>query len=504
MPLLKPPQAVVTVSARSVSRLLEGLGVVWCDAFGMGGDRGFGRLNFSLNTPCIPPLDDSRAWAVIMEELTFLKVGCLRFLLPPDGFITKHGTMDFDSVHFERLERFCEWAGANGASIILDTIYVPRNLQVKGEEPAEPGQDAPAAENWAVANRAAAIPRKFAEHFAGPLLDYLISERGWTQIRYYSPVNEPLYGGVLNNPKSDPYRAYTALMSALREELLERNLVPQRLSLLGPSTPSVQDWPIPGFHQRGLDLDPLLDAYDQHEYFARFDDAPPNANAMSVPMTELLDRHLVPHIAYAQAAGKPFLISELGHLYYGSRSGDPNGPATHEAFMLDAEFAVRALPLGVQGLLRWSFLNPGDINGRWQLLESSDGSYRRCENTYHGYATLIRYARPHSDVLGAQVESSFHPWPHVYACALRKMPQGGFTLLVVNDHESEQVRLSVKLPSPLETSELNIIRTDRTAKHALAGTVKCDGKSPQFNDKLPPRSLTAYTSLAYDPLLRGA
>ena len=506
MPILKPPQAAVTVSEKSVSRLQEGLGVVWCDAFGMGGDRALGRRNAPLNTTCIPPLDDERAWAILLEELTFLKVGCLRFLLPPDGFITKRGTMDFDSVHFERLERLCEWAGANGASIILDTVYVPRHLQVKDEEAPHPtlspGGRGKGEGAWAEANRAPANPRMFAEHFAGPLLDYCISERGWTQIRYYSPVNEPLYGGVLEHPKTDPFHAYAALLTALRKELVDRNLVPQRLSLLGPSTPSVQDWPLEGFYLRHLDLDPLLDAYDQHEYFARFDDAPPNANATSVPMTELINRHLAPHVAYAQAAGKPFLISELGHVYYGARRGDPNGPASHAAFILDAEFAVRAIPLGVQGLLRWSFLNPGDINGRWQLLETRDAPYARSPNTYYGYATLIRYARPHSDVLAAQVESSLHPWPHVYACALRKMPQGDFTLLVVNDHESEQVELAVKLPPPFVSSELHIIRTDRFAKHALAGAVKCDSKSRQFSDKLPPRSLTAYTSLAYDPLLR--
>jgi hypothetical protein len=462
----------------------------------MGGDSGMGQLNMPLNTPCMPPLDDDKHWSVLLEELTFLKVGCVRFLVPPDGFITKRGTMDFDSVHFERLERICEWAGANGASIILDTLYVPRYLQAKASQAAD------VAGVWAVNNCAPADPRAFAEHFAGPLLDYCISERGWTQIRYYSPINEPLYGGILNHPKTDAFHAYAALLTALREELVDRNLVPQRVSLLGPGTPSVQDWPIPEFHLRGLDPTPLLDAYDQHEYFARFDASPPNANAVSVPMTELINRHLLPHIAHAKASGKPFLVGELGHVYYGSSRGDANGPGTHAAFMLDAEFAVRAIAAGVQGLLRWSFLNPGDIDGRWQILETADGSYRRTENTYYGYANLIRYARPHSDVLLTHVESSFYPWPHVHTCALRKMPQGDFTLLAVNDHESEQVELTVKLPASFAARKISIIRTDRTLKHGKVEEVKFDGKGRRFSDRLPPLSLTAYTSLEYDPLLR--
>jgi hypothetical protein len=492
MSTLKAPHATVTVGDKSTSRLLEGLGVNWCDAFGMGGDRGVGQLNTPLNTQCIPLLDDTDNWRLLLEELTSLKLGCIRFLLPPDGFITKRGTMDFDCVHFQRLERLNAWASANGATIVLDTMYVPRHLQAKAE-----GNEGPV-----VDNRAAANPRIFAESFAGPLLDYCLSERGWTQIRYYSPVNEPLYGGVYHHPRGDTHRSFAGLMASLRKELIERDLVPQRLSLLGPGSPSVQDWPIPDFHARGLDLDPLIDAFDQHEYSARFDDSPPNANIESIPMTELIERHLIPNVNYARAKNKPFLITELGHAYYGSRRGDARGPATHESFLLDAEFCVRAINAGVQGIMRWSFLNPGDIDGHWQLLNTADGSYSRQANTFYGYANLVRYARPHSDVLEVQTESSLYPWPHIYACALKKMPQGDVSLLVVNDHDSETVELTVKLSPLFKAKKLNVIRTDRILKHEKVDEIKRDGKSSQFTDKLSPRSLTVYTSLEHDPLIR--
>ena len=490
---MKNPRATVTVGEQSISRLTEGLGINWCDAFGMGGNLGLGRRNMPLNTPCMPLLDDAEKWALLLEELTFLKVGCIRFLLPPDGFITKRGTMDFDTGHFQRLERLNEWAGANGATIILDTLYVPRHLQEKG----------PDAPGVALENRTAANPQKFAETFAGPLLDYCVAERNWTQIRYYSPVSEPLYGGILHDPKGKPYRAYASLLSALRQELLDRDLLPQRISVLGPTTPSIQDWPIPEFHARGLDLDPLVEAYAQHEYSARFDATPPNAHSDTLPMTELIQRHLVPHVNYAKSKGKPFFITEMGHTYYGHAQGDPNGPATHGAFLLDAEFTLRAINAGVQGLLRWSFLNPGDIDGSWQFLDTADGSYRRQPSTYYGYASLIRYIRPHADVLSVNVDSSLYPWPHIHACALRKPPQGELTLLVVNDHDSEQVDATVELPAAFRTKKLSIIRTDRTLKHALVGEVRRDAKGTRFTDALPPRSLSVYTSLEYDPLERG-
>ncbi len=484
--MLKARQASLIVGETSSSRLLEGIGVNWCDAFGLGGETGMGQRGMPLNTPAIPLLDNISGWETVLDELTVLKAGCIRFMLPPEGFITKRGTMDFDCPHFQRLERLNAWAGANGASIILDTIHVPHHLQVKGED--GPGV--------ALNNRAALDPTTFAEKFAGPLLDYCLSERGWNQIRYYSPINEPLYGGIYHHPKGDTYRAYAGLMASLRKELVDRDLVPQRISLIGPSAPSVQQWPVPDLHARGLDIDPLLDAYDQHEYSARFDGDPPNSNGDSIPMSELIERHLTPHVKYAESRGKPFLITEMKHSYFGAKQGDPNGPATHDAFLLDAEFAIRAINAGVQGLMRWSFLNPGDIDGHWQFLETADNSYRRCENTFYGYATLIRYARPHADVLQSSVQSNFYPWPHVHACALRKSPQGDVTVLVVNDHPSEQIELNVKLPASLR-KKVNVIRNDRTLKHAKVDEVK-----REFTDRLPPRSLTAYTTLEYDPLTR--
>jgi hypothetical protein len=489
---MKTQKATVAVSEQTISRLTEGLGVNWCDAFGMGGDAGLGRRDVPLNTPCIPLADDPDKWALLLEELTQLKAGCIRFALPPDGFITKRGTMDFDTPHFERLERLNEWAGANGATIILDTLYVPRHLQKKGADAPGIGED----------NRVPASAAAFAEHFAGPLLDYCVSERNWTQIRYYTPIAEPLYAGIFHDPQGDSYRAYAALLSALRKELMDRGLVPQRLWLMGPSAPTIEDWPIPTFHARGIDLDPLLDGYDQHEKSARFDGTPPNGAAETLAMGELIQHHLAPHVAYAKAKGKAFLVTELAHAHYGARRGDPNGPATHDTFLLDAEFIVRAINAGVQGLLRWSFLNPGDIDGPWQFLDTADGSYRRRENTFYGYANLIRYVRPHADVLNVHVESSLHPWPHIHACALRKAPQGDLSIVIVNDHESEAVEVTVEVPAAFRAKKLQLIRTDRTLKHALSDEIRRDGKGTRLTGSLPPRSLSVLTSLEYDALAR--
>ena len=101
-----------------------------------------------------------------------------------------------------------------------------------------------------------------------------------------------------------------------------------------------------------------------------------------------------------------------------------------------------------------------------------------------------------------QVESSLYPWPHVHACALRKAPQGDVTLLVVNDHDSEQIEATVKLPAIFRSKKLNVIRCDRTLKHVKTAEIKRDARNTPFTDKIPPRSLSVYTSLEHDPLTR--
>ncbi len=480
------------IGAEAVGRLIEGIGLVWNDAFGMGGDTGAGRKDYPLDTPTYPLLSDEERWKILLHDLSCLKPGWIRFMLPPEGITTKRGTIDTDSVHFERLAKVNAWAQAAGASIALDLCLIPRHLQMRGPDPAG---------GWAKANKAPADVDLYSRTFVRPVVSFLIEEMRLDQLRYISLVDEPFEGGAFHAPGADAFALHAAAHRAVRRDLAQRGFVPQRLQMTGPGTRSPVCWPIPDFHARGLDLDPYLDAYDEHCYVARLDRLPPCGNDDSIPMDVLTRHFLGPHAAYAARRNKPFFLSAIGTTYYGWRKGDRYGPSTHEAFITEAELIIRSMPLGVGGYLRYCFLNPGDIDGAWQLVDTADGSYRRCGHTFYGYANLCRYARQNSEVLAVETSSSGEKPGNVHACALRKVG-GQLTILVVNDHECESATVELRPARAFASRKLQRIMTSRAVWHEPGPTFLIGRRSPIFADEIPPMCLAVYAEMPYEDIAR--
>ncbi|MDP6779230.1 MAG: hypothetical protein QGI83_20925, partial [Candidatus Latescibacteria bacterium] len=46
------------------------------------------------------------------------------------------------------------------------------------------------------------------------------------------------------------------------------------------------------------------------------------------------------------------------------------------------EFAVRLLNVGVDGFCRWSFVNRGDVDGQWQLVDTWDEEHERLRASF--------------------------------------------------------------------------------------------------------------------------
>ena len=84
-----------------------------------------------------------------------------------------------------------------------------------------------------------------------------------------------------------------------------------------------------------------------HSYFARFDWQP----GEGYPLADA-EKRLRVWKQWATERGKPLFVSELGSMVFGWNGSDP-GPSTIDAAIKDAEFVVRALNVGVDGLNRW-------------------------------------------------------------------------------------------------------------------------------------------------------
>lgn len=198
--------------------------------------------------------------------------------------------------------------------------------------------------------------------------------------------------------------------------------------------------------------------------------------------------------AAAHQQGKPLFVAEMGTL--GGLS----------AALTDAEKIVRDLPAGADGFNRWSFINRGDLDGQWQLLQTWDTAHKKLldvytpyPNAYYVLGLLSRFTAKHSTVLGCRVTGgTVGPHERVFAASLRS-PKGNLTLAVLNDAERGwDATIDFRtLPATsrlyrYDVSQADKDRTDLTIRPQAEFGVT--GAASSFHDKLAPQSLTIYTT----------
>jgi hypothetical protein len=191
-------------------------------------------------------------------------------------------------------------------------------------------------------------------------------------------------------------------------------------------------------------------------------------------------------------------------MIYGWRGNNP-GPSTWEAAIKDAELVVRALNLGVDGFNRWSFVNRGDLDGVWQMIDTWDPVRKAlrktitpCPNAYFVYGLISRLAARHSSVVacaqsGGQVDGT----NRVFAAAL-KSSKGNLTWIIVNDAPREWVAAFSLEACPrraLYKYQVTGEQKDRPELkiNPLRAAAITAGKVV-FSDKLPPMSVTVFST----------
>ena len=330
-------------------------------------------------------------------------------------------------------------------------------------------------------------------------MEHLVKQRGYTCIKYLCINNEPGAGfSWWNAPPNRPLSIKPGL-EAVRKALDRRGL--KGLPLSGP------DYTNGGFpvtYPAGVDFLPILGAYDFHDYDADFDFRAHGHITQQERNAALWTRQ-------AHAEGKPLFLSEFGTMAYGWVPDMP-GPSCPQAALAGAEFVVRMLECGVDGMNRWSFLNRGDLDGQWQLVDTWDRKTKRLlkeftphADSYFCLGLLPRFIAKHSTVLGSRVNGGrIDPWQRVFAVALRS-PGGDLTVAVVND-ASRGYDLELAVDGLAKSARFYRYRYDET----------CHGKAdlridPQkefslgphektLRDALPPSSLTIFSTfkLAHD------
>jgi hypothetical protein len=323
-----------------------------------------------------------------------------------------------------------------------------------------------------------------------PYLRHVVQEMDCRSVSWFNHTNEPLTGNKGLCPEGiDDHVRYVEVLAAIQQAVREANL--SGIRTMGPDTHSHQYWPIPRMIEAGFDPDPHIDAYCMHQYHSRFDWAPPTTNVPSDPMSVSIESQLREYSRHAHARSKPYFVTEIGMFYYGWGRGDPRGISRHDTSVLEAEFTIRAMNEGCDGLLRWTLLNPGDFDGQWQVLHTADGSDRIEPHAYFGAATLMRYVGRRPGILKTVVSMTDSDSPRTIHATAVANGDGSRSLLVVNDSYCDAIAVAFDLCG--FDGQLVRITNDSMRKHHVENAIdeNCRGC---FTDVLPPLSLTVYTT----------
>ena len=269
------------------------------------------------------------------------------------------------------------------------------------------------------------------------------------------------------------------------------------------------DWTdLPELEASEIDFDPFIGAYDLHSYFARFDWSPGQGYSLTQA-----EQRLAAWKSWASARGKPLFLSELGSMVFGWNGINP-GPSTFDAAIKDAELVVRGLNAGVDGFNRWSFINRGDLDGQWQMIDTWDPatktllkSFPPKPNAYFVYGLISRLTAKHSALVPTQVEGGrIDGASRVFAAALRS-PKGGATWMIVNDAPrawAAGLRVSTGNPLRLYRYQVTPQQKDRPGlKLAPTRNVRLKAGEATFDDELPAMSLSIYSSYNLGPTDKG-
>ena len=451
-------------------QLAEGLGFNWFASF---------------RKETYPAPDDEKRWKRIFDRLEWLNPKLFRFGLGKE-ICDDAGRLVTDVPSLKQLVRLDRWAQKRGARIILSPFWVPTAYQY------DPWPGAPGA--WDVPNDfhfGVKDIDRYVSKFVVPLVKHAVVDLDCRSVVYFNHVNEPLMGNICATPPPlDDHKRYVEVCAGIRQGLREAGL--SHVGNLGPDTATLRYWPIPRMLEHGADLNEAVDAYSMHHYASRFDWDVESHNIESNTMTETMETMVRPFAKYAHEHRKPFLMTEMGMFHYGWSRGDSAGIQRHDTTVLEAEFIVRALGAGADCVLRWAWLNPGDMDGWWQLLRTTDGSDEPMENSYRSYGTLCRFIGERAKILPVGV--MHYPGTPVTAHALAvENLDGTRTIFVVNDAYADVARVNVQMRTGGPTTVRKIVN-DPVRKYHYAGDIDCPNGQLDYSDLLSPMSLTVYTT----------
>jgi hypothetical protein len=428
-----------------------------------------------------PPAEDERAWQQIYRHANWLGLDWNRVEIEQRVYEPQQDVFTFDSPEMRILYRILDWHQKNQAEVFFQQMWCNAEWLAYPEFRDDP---------VGCVHSAPVDLGAFADGLA-VLMEHLIKNRDYSCIKWLCINNEP--GANFSWWQAPPNKPLSIAsgLAAVHKAMDKRGL---GLPLSGPDTTTAFPAQAPG----DIDYLGLLGAYDFHDYGADFDFRTKGHIATQ-------ERNAAKWVDLAHGGGKPVFLSEFGTMAYGWVPDKP-GPGSPQSVLAGSELVVRLANAGVDGFNRWSFLNRGDLDGQWQLVDTWDPLHKKLlaefpphPNSYFCLGLLSRFTAQHSAILASHVRGGeIADWRRVF-CAAFRSPAGNLTLAVVNDAPAEfQLKLVLQaLPKPARFYRYRYGDTQQDRPDVMVNPQIEFSLTPETNeleDTLPKNSLTIYST----------
>ena len=409
-----------------------------------------------------PPVSNTIAWNQIKNHALWLGLNFIRVELTQRTYEPERNKFEWDNEEMQALYNILDWCEQNCADVFLQQMsgFVEWN-SYPGVHPL------------------ISAPKNLDDFANGiaSLIEHLTKTKSYTCIKYFCMTNEPP-GGPWGYwwDYGDESGSIDDAWKRLKEEFDNRGIT---IPLSGP------DWTsMPKFEEEKLSMAEYFGAIDIHSYDGVTDDAESNLKRWA---------------DWAHLQNKPFFLTEYGNMKLGWGSDDPN-QKSFEAALSNANDVMRAIRAGTDGVNRWSFVNRGDLDGQWQLIQTFDRDNKtylqeiKPENeAYFGFGIISRFLSKYSSVVSC---TSNQPDSVVMSVALLS-PAGEMSIFILNKDDREYI-VNLKIEN-LPEKMMNIYQA---TKEIVANTDFELNALRQFKSKksekmvLPARSITTVSSYA--------
>lgn len=397
-----------------------------------------------------PAPDDQEAWDKVLQYAKWLGLDWTRLEVEQRMYNPEKGVFTWNNDEMRILYRYLDWCEVNGVDVLLQQMWSnTRWMAYPTHRHSAEG----------ILSSASYDKVQFAESYA-TLIEYLTNNRKYTCIKWLNFSNEPgeSWSWWQSPDDIEVPEDISPAFYLVREALDAKGIA---IPLLGPDQTHA-----PGILPEKVSFTEVLGGFDMHSYVAKFDWWKDTAQTKDFPTLQSTLEDVKRWVAMARKQQKPFLITEYGTFLYGYRKNTPL-VSCREAVVKDAQLVIRCLNAGVNGFNKWSFLNRGDLDGQWQLVDTWDVEKQELlpateikphENSFNAFALLSRFTPKQSKVLDVSVVGGNDGvCQRVFATAL-ETPSGDYTFILTNDNDFPYT-LSLHLSLPLE-KELFVYRLD--------------------------------------------